>query len=238
MSSSIKDKLHYRLNKLIPSYARLPLCVVVVFNFSVYFLSRMFAEGRKHYILSSPLDSQIPLIPWTIVIYAGCYLYWIVYYLYCSGLDKERGLQFLLADILGKIVCAFCYTLFPTTMMRPEVTEPGIWNDCIRILYQLDPADNLFPSLHCFISWLCYIGVRGNRKVPVRWRIFALIFSILVFLSTLTTRQHVIIDVFAGVLLAELCYCIASKVPVLNLLEKCRKKQTNKGNSQYSHKND
>lgn len=237
MTQSKKEKFHHWLDKLIPTYARLPLFIVVVFNFSVYFLSRLFAADRKHYILSSALDSQIPLIPWTILIYVGCYLYWIAYYLYCSGLDKERGLQFLLADILGKVVCAFCYTLFPTTMIRPEVTEPGIWNDWIRILYQLDPADNLFPSLHCFISWLCYIGVRGNKTVP-RWvRSFALVFSILVFLSTLTTRQHVIIDIFAGVLLAELCYFLATRVPVLSLLEKFRKKQTDKSNRQYPHKN-
>lgn len=237
MVQSNKGKLHNMLDKLMPSYARLPLCIVVIFNFSVYFLSRQFAMNRTHYVLSSSLDEQIPLVPWTVLIYFGCYFYWIVYYLYCSGLDKERGLQFLLADIFGKIVCAFCYTLFPTTMVRPEVTDPGIWNDMIRLLYQLDPADNLFPSLHCFISWLCYIGVRGNKKVPIGWHIFAFVFSIMVFISTLTTRQHVIIDIIAGVLLAEICYFLAKRIPVLSLLEKCRKQQTNECNGQYSQEN-
>lgn len=39
--------------------------------------------------------------------------------------------------------------------------------------------------------------------------------AVLVCVSTLTTKQHVIVDVAGGVLLAEFCYWIAKK-PILS----------------------
>lgn len=39
--------------------------------------------------------------------------------------------------------------------------------------------------------------------------------ALAVFISTLTTRQHVIVDIFGGVLLAEGCYWLAGRKAVL-----------------------
>lgn len=88
------------------------------------------------------------------------------------------------------------------------------WDSFMRFLYWIDPGDNIFPSLHCMIAWLCWVGVRGNKQVPLPWRILTLIMAMLVCLSTLTTRQHVLLDVFGGILLSELCYCL-SDLPAL-----------------------
>ena len=79
----------------------------------------------------------------------------------------------------------------------------------MRFLYQVDAADNLFPSIHCLTSWFCYIGIRGRREVPKWYRVFSCLFALAVFISTLTTKQHVIIDVIAGAALAEVAYRVA-----------------------------
>ena len=83
------------------------------------------------------------------------------------------------------------------------------WDSFMRFLYWIDSGDNIFPSLHCMIAWLCWVGVRGNKQVPLPWRIMTLIMAMLVCLSTLTTRQHVLLDVFGGILLSEFCYCLS-----------------------------
>ena len=82
------------------------------------------------------------------------------------------------------------------------------------LVYRIDAADNLFPSIHCLVSWFCYIGIRGRKEIPMWYRGASCVMAVLVCVSTLTTKQHVIIDVAGGVLLAEACYWIAKK-PVL-----------------------
>ncbi len=79
----------------------------------------------------------------------------------------------------------------------------------MRILYWIDEPNNLFPSLHCFMIWLSWVGIRWNKQVSVSWRVSALFMAITVCISTLTTRQHVLLDVLAGILLAELSWLLA-----------------------------
>ena len=90
----------------------------------------------------------------------------------------------------------------------------------MMFLYSVDAADNLFPSIHCLVSWFCFIGLRGKKEIPFWYRAFSCFFAILVFLSTLTTKQHVIWDVAGGVLLAEICFYIGKKPGVWGRYEK------------------
>ncbi len=102
-------------------------------------------------------------------------------------------------------------------MARPEVTGTTFWDSALRFLYAIDASDNLFPSIHCLIAWLCWAGVRGNKEVSLPWRVSAAVMAVLVCLSTLTVRQHVLPDVFAGILLGELCYALCGLSAVRNV---------------------
>lgn len=210
----INARLHHTiqtiLDRLLPEYTRIPLLIVLGVNMATYYLTRIVSTKLPHHVLSSTLDKAIPCIPWTVLIYFGCYIFWVVNYLLCSSIEKRKGLQFLLADLIGKCICAACFLAFPTTLIRPEITAPGIFNNLMRFLYSVDPADNLFPSLHCFISWLCYIGIRLDKRFPLWYRLFSIVFALCVCISTLTTKQHVLVDVFAGIVLAEGSYFLAS----------------------------
>ena len=81
----------------------------------------------------------------------------------------------------------------------------------MRLLYEVDAADNLFPSIHCLTSWLCVIAVRGNEKIPKWYRAASVLIALSICVSTLTTKQHVIADGIAGVLLAEGSYFLTKK---------------------------
>ena len=66
---------------------------------------------------------------------------------------------------------------------------------------------NLFPSIHCLVSWFCAIGLRGTR-VSTWYKVFSYAFAIAVCISTQLTKQHYIVDVFGGILLAEISLLI------------------------------
>ena len=95
----------------------------------------------------------------------------------------------------------------------------------MRLLYRMDAADNLLPSIHCLTSWFCFLAVRKNEKIPVWYKWVSLLIAVSICISTLTTKQHVLIDVFAGVALAELSYLFVEKSgfsrQYKNVMEKC-----------------
>lgn len=194
------------VRRLLPVQAAIPLLVTVVWNQIIYQGSKLLARGWPHFDLSLPLDGQIPFLPWTVSIYLICFLFWAVNYILCARREKALAYRFLSADFFAKIVCGVCFLLLPTTNTRPAVEEQTIWGFWMRLVYRLDAPVNLFPSIHCLSSWFCYIGVRGQRDVPKWYRCFSCLMALAVFVSTLTTRQHVLVDVFSGVLLAEFSY--------------------------------
>lgn len=199
------------ISGIIPVYGWIPLITEFVLNTIVYNGAKLIAGNWHHYNLETDLDRMIPFVPWTVVIYFGCFLFWAVIYILCVRQGKVRAYRFLSADFLAKCICLFFFLVFPTTNTRPEVGPDGIWNMAIRFLYWVDSPDNLFPSIHCLTSWMCYIGIRGQKQVSLGYRVFSCVMAVAVFISTLTTRQHVLADVAGGVLLAEVCWQIAGR---------------------------
>lgn len=199
----MRKKIQNCIEKIMPVDRFFILIFAFVFNSIVYGGARMIAGDWHHYILTSRLDDQIPLIPESLLIYFGCYIFWAVNYIIIAKRDEKKAYQFFLADMISRMICFAFFLLFPTTNTRPDIVGNGIWNEGMRFLYQIDAADNLFPSIHCLVSWFCYIGIRGEKNVPKWYQWTSCLIAVAVFISTLTTKQHVIIDVIAGVVIAE-----------------------------------
>jgi membrane-associated phospholipid phosphatase len=207
-------RLKEKIAGILPYYGWIPLVAEFLLNTAVYTGAKVIAGSWHHYNLETELDLRIPFVPWTVTIYFGCYIFWIVNYILSVRQGRERAYRFLSADFLAKCVCLVCFLALPTTNTRPEVGEHGLWNLAMRFLYWVDSPDNLFPSIHCLTSWMCWIGIRGQQQVPKGYRIFSCVMAVAVFISTLTTKQHVLVDVAGGVLLAEACWQIAGHTPL------------------------
>ncbi|WP_461811406.1 phosphatase PAP2 family protein [Faecalimonas sp.] len=199
----MRKRIQNCIEKILPVDRFLILIFAFTFNSIVYSGSRIIAGDWHHYILTSRLDEEIPLIPESLLIYFGCYIFWAVNYILIAKQDEEKAYQFFLADMISRIICFLIFILFPTTNIRPDIVGEGMWNEGMRFLYQIDAADNLLPSIHCLVSWFCYIGIRGEKKISKWYQWASCTIAILVFVSTLTTKQHVMIDVIAGVIIAE-----------------------------------
>ena len=215
-----------RLLGAIPTYSIVPLLVTVLWNQMVYNGSHLIAGGWRHYDITMAWENKIPFQPWTILIYFGAFLFWIGLYIYCACQEKEKAHRLLCADFLGKVVCLACFLLFPTTNVRPEVAGGGLFAALMRFLYWVDAPVNLFPSIHCLVSWLCFIGVRRDKKRSLAFKLLVLAGAVAICLSTLTTKQHVFWDVVSGVGLAELTYWIAGFKPVRETYSKVAGKLT------------
>ncbi|WP_242950772.1 phosphatase PAP2 family protein [Clostridium felsineum] len=195
-----------KIYNIIPEYAIKPLILCVIFNFSVYSGARLFYKDATFHNLTTFLDNKIPVVPIFTVIYLGSYIFWIINYLLISRINKNSCYRLIMADLLGKLICGIIYIVFPTTNIRPNLVSSGIFVDMLKFLYSVDAANNLFPSIHCLVSWYCFAGLRNCKTIPKWYRAFSFFVAIMICISTVTTKQHVIIDVFGGIILAELTW--------------------------------
>ena len=180
----------------------------LLWNQLVYWGGAALAETRHHYQFSTALDRAIPLIPWTVCIYFGCYAFWALHYCLCAAVPL-RARRFFTADFIAKGGCFVFFVGLPTTMARPAVQGLNVWESLVRALYILDAPVNLFPSIHCLNSWLCWASARDIPAFSRGYKAFALCAAVAVCVSTLTLRQHVLLDVAGGILLAEVCWRLA-----------------------------
>lgn len=208
------------LTRILPAYGVFPLVFSFVFNCLVYSGSRMIAGGWYHHNIETAVDRSLPFVPQFLVIYFGCYLFWAVNYILIARQDRRSVYQFFTGDFISRCICLGFFLVYPTTNTRPLLTGDSLWNQAALWLYSIDAADNLFPSIHCLVSWFCYLGIRGRKEIPIWYQRVSIGIAVLVFLSTLFTKQHVIADVAAGVLLAELCFFIGKKTQIYRIYEK------------------
>ena len=179
--------------------------VVLVSLVPLYLFIGDYAESGAAHAPALVLDRLLPLRPEWSLVYGALYAFLIVLPVFV--VRHEELLHRTVRAYLAVWALAYlCFLLYPTVAPRPN-TVPGsgfaVWG--LRFLYEADPPYNCFPSLpvaHSFVSALaCH---RVNRALGVA----AISCASLVALSTLFTKQHYVVDVIAGTLLALLAYAV------------------------------
>ena len=97
-------------------------------------------------------------------------------------------------------------------MERPAVTGNDIFSRLVRFIYWTDVPNNLFPSIHCMESHLCWRGLARCRRVPKWVKIAAFILSLAIYASTVLVRQHLVLDIPAGILVGEIGLWISRRL--------------------------
>lgn len=206
------------LGNILPSDRLFAVLCCLLLNSLIYWGAQTFTADWPHLDMTTALDRRIPVVPAWTVIYVAAFPFWAVSYVVMAR--GRNWYTIMSAEVLAKLVCGVIFFLMPTTNQRPLLTdEPFGW--LLQLIYEMDAATCLFPSIHCLESWICFAGLRTRKEFPgaVRWG--SLIFAVLVCVSTLTTYQHVLADVFAGVLLAEGSIQLAYRLHFGKRLERC-----------------
>lgn len=209
------------LDPWIRLYSIIPLVFMFTFNSVIYWVTMRVARDWHHYDLTMDFDRAVPFIPEFIYIYLGCYLFWIVNYIMSAYFGKKQFYRFVAADLSSRVICLLFFLILPTTNVRPEVVGDSLSMEWMRWLYRVDEAANLFPSIHCLVSWFCYIAIRGRKEISGWYRGFSCIFALLVAASTQFTKQHYIVDAIGGILLAELMYYLSGKIRYFGIIKNC-----------------
>ncbi len=192
------------LLKFLPGYGWKALIIMYTINVLVYNGSRFLTQNRHHYLLDFSLDKMIPFVAEFVIVYIPiAYLQWIIGFITIGRARKDICYQVISGEIISKLMCLAFFLIFPTTLIRPEISGNDFFSEFVKWVYRMDTPDNLLPSVHCLESWVVTRGCFKINSLPKWVNPLNVIITILVFLSTVFIKQHLIIDVVMGVLVAE-----------------------------------
>lgn len=197
---------------MIPKYAIKPLALALLVNSCVYMGIAQLRRFLTFSSLETPLDTALPFLAPFVLFYVHAFVQWGLNYLLIARDSKELCYRFAFGNIIAKLICLFFFVFLPTTLARPEVTGTDLCSRLVRLIYTFDPPVNLFPSIHCLESWCCIRASFLLKKSNRAYQTATLIMSLGVFASTLFIKQHVIADVFGGIVVFEAGFRLAGRI--------------------------
>ncbi|MDD7511187.1 MAG: phosphatase PAP2 family protein [Peptostreptococcaceae bacterium] len=199
-----------RFERIIPRYSWIPLMICFFVNGLVYWITQALMENSYHYDFTTDFDRMVPAVSWWVSIYILSYGFWALCYIKISRESRSACRELVGADLIAKTICAIFFIILPTTNVRPQLGD-GFWDVILGTIYAMDAPTNLFPSIHCLVSWLCFAAMRDKQGIPKWMKLCTLIFALAVCASTQFTKQHYIVDVVGGIILAEIALLISKK---------------------------
>ena len=192
------------LLRRIPPYVPITFAVMVASQLIAYCGTRLFLPYLPVHVLTGPLDARIPFSPAWVTVYCLCFPYWAVCGLQILSDSKAYAYRFAAAYLISMAISAACFLIWPGTLARPEVTGTGFFARWVRGIYAVDSPTNLCPSLHVMLTYDCFRGALACRRFPRAFTVCAFVFFLLVCCSVVLVKQHALIDIPCGILVAEL----------------------------------
>ena len=176
-----------------------------------YGISNLIFGSQEVLLFSSPLDLQIPFCEWFVIPYVLWFPY-IIFTMVLAIMSGKKGFLHSCAIIYLSICIPMTFCLFvPNGIpieLRPDFealgrNNPAIW--LVKFIYLVDsPPRNCMPSMHVSVSCALFFTILTNKQIPWRkWLIpCSFLLSTLICAATVLIKQHSILDVYYGVIVA------------------------------------
>lgn len=171
---------------------------------ATYVPINLFSVGRTAHTLFLPGEEQLPF--WPIFEYLYLLTFFVGPMLLVTVRDYEGFVLLTRALLMSLGVAYATYLLFPVYFQRPHLEVDSLHTWLLSLKY-LDKPYNHFPSLHVTLSWL---AVHASQ-VSTRGRTGLALLAVGVSISTVFVKQHYIVDVLAGFILAWAAWQVATR---------------------------
>jgi len=181
------------------------MLIVIVVVFCIAYLGTNHLNFiAPHYLPMTNFDKMIPFLPWTVFIYLSAFLMVGAAVLLFNKKEKDYG-RGVFGIIFLLLLQGAVFVVFPTAYPRPLLPADVSWlsHMAYDLLTFIETSRDCFPSDHIamtvFVSLVLWRRGRLLGGISFFW-------TILVAISTLTLKQHYIVDVFAGITVAAITY--------------------------------
>ena len=171
--------------------------------------------GRSVIDPITTVDSMIPFIGWTFLIYVSLYLYYPAAAWF--GRDSEERIREMFAFYQSLFTMTWVvfavFIIFPTEIyIREDIPQSvlvgeGFWGFWYGdLMHKTDLPYNAWPSLHVTQSLLIVMLMR-YWKIVEGWKEAALwVAWVLLCVSVMTTKQHFFFDLVTGIITGTICW--------------------------------
>ena len=138
-------------------------------------------------------DEVVPLWGFSVVFYVLLYPWAGLLPLWLRQNRQLRG--FTLDAFWGMALIFYCYLIIPAAVRYGRLPENTLWLHWIALGREYDSAAAALPSFHVFWALL---AARYSCLCRPQWRMVWALLAVLVIVSCLTTHNHTLADVLAG----------------------------------------
>lgn len=183
-------------------FRRVLWLAIILAALVLYFpINRVAKDGLQ---LMLPIDQFIPLYPPAIVPYLLGNILFIAFPIWAAIYAKPIEFEsYTISILLVTAISYIIFLVFPTFVVRPDITSQDIFSKTIVTLYRVDRAYNAAPSGHTFYALLSFLYLERWRPM---YKLVWLVFAVLIIVSTLLTKQHYVLDLISGLVLGILAY--------------------------------
>lgn len=181
----------------------LPLLLLLLMPGMSYLYTIINRKATNAHDISTKLDTLVPFVK----IFILPYMFWHIFipfmFIILCLKDKRTYFKTMFIYLIGCTISNIIFTLYQTTMIRPPLIGSGFPTNLMRIVYGNDNPVNCFPSIHVFTSYLMIRAVSQSKLSSFYNNLITSILGTLIILSTMFVKQHGVLDVAAGIFIAE-----------------------------------
>lgn len=176
----------------------------------LYYLPQHWHVGSPALLRYTALDRAVPFWPLSGLVYFSVFPLLAGTFLSLRSFDAAT--RFLYANLLAQVIAASVFVLWPTRYPRGEFPLPAdagpLASALVSFVRDADGPVNCLPSLHVSTVVICLLTLRGCT--PWGRRAFPLVVAagLAMIASTLTFKQHYLLDAIAGAALGSGCWWI------------------------------
>ena len=174
-------------------------------------------EGKPHNV-AKKIDGHIPFVPAFVYIYVLWFPLILLFPLALFRADPMAYARYQTAILLDIALSLVCYLVYPTSFARPEAPDT-ISGRAMKIVFRGSYKGlNCAPSMHCSMCYLVLHFVGATPGLPFAVAAIAVPVALGIVISTLFTKQHVVIDALTALPLAAVCILVGNRLPFTALL--------------------
>ena len=183
--------------------------VLLVFQIIMYFGCEYFQSGFHD--VKRDIDDKIPFVEWSVLVYVLWFPLIALFPIVLFYVNEEAYVFYITAMFMEVVLSVICYMIYPTTFKRPKPSDK-LSGKLMAIVFKGSYRGvNCAPSLHCSSCYLIiFTALMAMHNVT---GIISIIVAVAIVISTMTTKQHTVIDVLSAIPMFVVCAFIGKFFP-------------------------
>lgn len=164
------------------------------------------------YTISCFIDKYIPFCEYFIISYLVWFLFVPAVLFFLMINDRDAFWKMAIMLFAGNMLCLLIYALFPNQVPpKQPVENDNIFCMLVNFIYYTDTPTNVCPSIHVLDTLAAHIAFYRSKAAQNmnKLKLLSGFYLVLVCISTVSLKQHSVIDVLAAFLLCAVLYKIA-----------------------------